>query len=79
MTRKRMYNAIKKQLEDYQMDCDEQCMQTVDVAVDEALEYVLSFALEMSAELTAAGLYSHAMVAGVVINKIKILRGELEG
>lgn len=71
-----MYGVIKRQLEDYQLDCDDACMEIIDVAVDKALQYVLGFTLEVSSELVASELYSEAMVAGLVARKIKTLLGE---
>lgn len=76
MTRKRMYDVIKQRLEDYQLECDDACMDVVDVAVNEALQYVCSFAQDLSIEMVSSEMYSEAMVAGTIINKIKTLLGE---
>lgn len=76
MTRKKMYDGIKKQLEDYQLECDDACMEAVNVAVDHALKYVLAFALDLSSQLVATELYSDAMAAGAVVRKIKALLAE---
>lgn len=71
MTRKRMYDAIKKELEAQGIEITEDNQASVDIAVCCALDYVLSFGVEVSAVLTMAHLDSEAKVAGIFVNKIK--------
>lgn len=71
MTRERMYDAIKKKLDKEGLEITEDTRPVVDAAVSVALEYVLSFAQEVSHELASKTLYSHSMVAGVFIRKLK--------
>lgn len=66
-----MYDTIKLRLEERGLEITEDSKAVVDAAVCCALEYVLTFAQEVSEELTAASLYSEAMVAGVFVRKIK--------
>lgn len=75
MTRARMNAAIRLKLEEegYAVTGEERAV--VDTAVICALDYVLAFAQEVSTELVMAGLPSEAMVAGVLIRKIKDLKG----
>jgi len=73
MTRKRMYDSIKGCLEKENIELTDDTKAAVDVAVSCALNYVQDFAQQVSHELISGGLYSEAMVAGVIVQKIKAL------
>lgn len=78
MTRRKMREAIRQRLEDYQLPVDEDSRQIVDTAVDCALEYVLDFAMQVNEKLVEdlPRSYSQVLVAGTFIQKLKKLLGE---
>lgn len=71
MTRARMYEAIRVRLAEEELALTEDCKAAVDASVCAALDYILEFAQSVSHELASKELYSEAMVAGVLVNKIK--------
>lgn len=76
MTRNIMREAIKQRLEDYQIPLTDESKEVAEAAVDCALEHLLGFLMQLSEQLTVDNAYSEAMVAGIVIRKVKGLLGK---
>lgn len=74
MTRQRMYKQIRAKLSEEGLEITDECKAVTDAAICVALDYVLTFTVEISEELISAGLYSEAMVAGLLVRKIKDLQ-----
>lgn len=73
MTRKRMMAAVRESLDDKELTC-ENCRPVAEASVDATLDYLLEFAQSVAQELVVVGLFSEAMVAGVLVRKMKSLK-----
>jgi hypothetical protein len=73
MSRKRLYDTIKAELEENAIELNPEIKSAVDTAVCCTLEAVLEYSQSVSVEMITKGLPSEAMTIGVVIGRIKTL------